>query len=308
MLKARRAAVWAAAMLAAVPCAAQTDPAPASSETGDTIVVTGDTEPPTRREVFDQALEVSRVDRGRMYEEALARLTAPLCAEVAGLDDALADEMLARIRANAEQLGLRLARGRCTPNLLVVFVDDGEELLTRLADRHPRMFSLVEDAERGEILADAAPVRVWNVVETKWASGAPLPYRRGKPELPAVRGRANQMLLPTRRDINLALIVYDREAVLGMTVVQLADYATMRGLAYTRPASGAQPMTTILALFDGRDIVDPVDRQPAELTSFDRGYLRSVYFWRPDRSVPAVGRLLGVRRRAGDAADGSLEP
>jgi len=90
--------------------------------------------------------------------------------------------------------------------------------------------------------------------------------------------------------------------------VQLADYATMRGLAYTRPASGARPMTTILALFNDRDIVDPVDRQPAELTSFDLGYLRSVYFWRPDRSVPAVGRLLGVRRRAGDAAVESPQP
>jgi hypothetical protein len=295
------------AILAALPSAAQAEPAPEPSESDDTIVVTGDTEPPTRREVFDQALEVSRVDPGRMYEEALARLTAPLCAEVVGLEHALAGEMLARIRANAEQLELRLARGRCAPNLLVVFAEDGEELLTRLADRHPRMFSLVDDAERGEIFADAAPVRVWNVVETKWASGAPLPLRHGKPVLPSVRGRTGQMLLPTRRDIDFALIVYDRDAVLGMTAVQLADYATMRGLAYTRPASGAQPMTTILALFNDGDIVDPVDRQPAELTSFDRGYLRSVYFWRPDRSVPAVGRLLGVRRRAGDTTGESPE-
>ena len=122
-------------------------------------------------------------------------------------------------------------------------------------------------------------------------------------ERPSVRGRVNRMFLPTRKDIDFALIVYDREAVLGMTVVQLADYATMRGLSHTRPASGEQPMATILALFDEQDIVDPIDRGPDELTSFDRGYLRSVYFWKPENSVPAVGRLLGVRRRAGQSSE-----
>ncbi len=303
MPKTWRATMLSAAMLGAVPAAAQTEPATSQSAPDNTIVVTGDTEPPTRREVFDQALEISRVDPGRMYEESLARLTAPLCAEVVGLGDDLAEEMVARIRANAEQLKLRLARGRCSPNLLVAFAEDSHELFNELADRHPRVFDLLDESERGEILADGAPVRVWNVVETKWANGAPIPWRHGRQELPAVRGRVNQMLLPTRKDIDFALVVYDREAVLGMTTVQLADYATMRGLSYTRPASGGQPMTTILALFDDQDVVDPVDREPAELTSFDRGYLQSVYFWRPDRSVPAVGRLLGVRRRAGEAAE-----
>ena len=60
-------------------------------------------------------------------------------------------------------------------------------------------------------------------------------------------------------------------------------------------------MDTILALFDDAQAIDPADRDPAELTSFDLGYLRSVYFWSPERSVPAVGRLLGVRRRVENA-------
>ena len=156
------------------------------------------------------------------------------------------------------------------------------------------------------MLADDAPVRVWNVVETKWSNGAPLSYRRGKPEIPNLSGRRG-MFLPTRKDIDFALIVYDREAVLGMSTLQLADYATMRGLSHTRPASGEQSMATILALFDGQSDLEPAEREPAELTSFDLGYLRSVYFWRPERSVPAVGRLLGVRRRAGNAMEQATE-
>jgi hypothetical protein len=301
MLKAWRATVLPAALLAALPAAAQSNPAPQPNEADNTIVVTGDTEPPSRREVFDQALEVSRVDSGRMYEESLARLTAPLCPQVTGLDDDVADEMVERIRANAARVDVRVARGRCEANLLVAFVDDGQALLDELARRHPKIFALASEEERSELLADTAPVRVWNLVEHKWANGAPLPYRHGRPQLPSQKKPVG-MLLPTRKDIDFALVVYDREAVLGMTVLQLADYATMRGLSHTRPASGAQPMSTILALFDEESMVAPVDREPAELTSFDLGYLRSVYFWRPDRSVPAVGRLLGVRRRANGAA------
>ena len=288
----------------ALPASAQGQPAP-PHDPGAPIVVTGETGPPPRREVFEQALEVSRLDPGKMYDEALARLTAPLCADVVGLDDELAGEMVARIRANAEQLKLRLARGRCAPNLLVAFADDGRELLAELADRHPRMFDLLTEEERGELLAETVPVRVWNVVETKWSNGAPLSYRRGKPELPNLSGRRG-MFLPTRKDIDFALIVYDREAVLGMSTLQLADYATMRGLSHTRPVAGTQPMATILALFDEQSDLEPAEREPAELTSFDVGYLRSVYFWRPERSVTSVGRLLGVRRRAGNAMEETI--
>ena len=306
MLKAWRATVLSVAMLATLPAAAQSEPAP-PSEPDDTIIVTGNTEPPTHREVFEQALEVSRVDSGRMYEESLARLVAPLCPQVTGLDDDLAEEMVARIRANAERVDVRVARGRCATNLLVAFTDDGQTLLDELASRHPKVFALASEEERSELLADNAPVRVWNIVEHKWASGAPFQYRRGRPEVPSLKKPVG-MLLPTRKDIDFALVVYDREAVLGMTTVQLADYATMRGLSHTRPASGAQPMSTILALFDDHGAAGPADREPAELTSFDLGYLRSVYFWRADRSVPAVGRLLGARRRAGNAADDAGPP
>ncbi len=42
----------------------------------------------------------------------------------------------------------------------------------------------------------------------------------------------------------------DLTAIDGMTVNQLADYATMRGLAQTKPLSGEPSFGTILNLFD----------------------------------------------------------
>ncbi len=260
--------------------------------TENTIVVTGRTELPPRREVFDQALELSRVTPGQMYEEALARFTAPLCPSVTGLREDLAAEMVERIRSNAAGLSVALGKPRCAPNLIVAFAADGQSLVRDLGRKYPHMFEQLDEAERDELLTETAPARVWNVVQTKRADGAPLPRWRGKIQMPSVRGRANQMFLPTRKDIEFTLIVFDREAALGLSVIQLADYATMRGLSHTRAGGGDEPMNTILALFeDGGDGV-------AELTPFDIGYLRSVYFWKPERSVPAAGRLLSVRRRA----------
>ncbi|MBO9517531.1 MAG: hypothetical protein J7493_05650 [Porphyrobacter sp.] len=267
------------------------EPASEPAEAENSIIVTGKVAPPSRDEVYQQALDVSRVDPNRLYEEALARITAPICPAVDGLKPELAEEIVERIRANAARLNLRLGGSRCSTNILVTFVDNGQELLNDLAESHPKMFNLVEESEQSELLAAEAPVRVWNVVETKFRNGAPISYWRGKPQRPAVRG-STDLFLPTRNDINFALVVFDREAVVGMSVTQLADYATMRGLSHTRPATGDEPMATILALFE-----DEAGGGPDELTPFDIGYLRSVYFWRPDRPVPGVGRLQGVRGR-----------
>ena len=137
--------------------------------------------------------------------------------------------------------------------------------------------------------------RVWSSVEPKKANGAPLPRYRGKIAVPGVWGQMNRWFLSTRTDINTALVVFDREAVLGMTLTQLADYATMRGLTHTRDASADEDMETILALFAQEG------RSPDALTSFDVGYLRSVYL--ADASLPAVNRLLNVRQEALKARD-----
>ena len=60
-------------------------------------------------------------------------------------------------------------------------------------------------------------------------------------------------------------------------------------------ADGNEAMATILALFASKD------HAPGELTSFDIGYLRSVYRDAPNRS--AASRFIAVRKRAGEAGD-----
>ncbi len=74
-----------------------------------------------------------------------------------------------------------------------------------------------------------------------------------------------------------ALVVVDAAAVEGLTVTQLADYATLRLLAPTSDMrtlsvdAEAQATPTILTLLrDGA-------AAPAEMTRFDRAYLKSLY-------------------------------
>jgi hypothetical protein len=100
--------------------------------------------------------------------------------------------------------------------------------------------------------------------------------------------------MPQSYDIKSALVVFDGDAVIGMTLTQLADYATMRGLSHTRSAQRVQPMATILSLFD------PHDGNPAELTDFASGYLRSLY-WSP-ANASAAKKLVDVQRLAQKAS------
>jgi len=83
-------------------------------------------------------------------------------------------------------------------------------------------------------------------------------------------------------------VLFDRTGVRGKTVIQLADYATMRGFARTRPAEGDAAIDTILALFDEGAV------PPGGLTDFDKAYLRSLYEGIPN--LRGQSRILGVNQ------------
>jgi len=277
------------ALSAALPAMAQDQPAPAPPEGQTTIVVTGDAAPPSGEEVYDQARDVSRVGRYQLYEEALPRFEGPICPEVFGLRDDYASAIIARIRDNVTRLGLPLQMEGCEPNLLVAFMTDGRQFLADFERQRPEMFEWVPAAELDEILNQPSPVRVWTNTALRWTGNGPpppnWPYDR-----PSVRGQLSRGAMPEVKDIMSSVVLFDQEAVVGMTLEQLADYATMRGLTNTRPASGDGPMTTILAMFDDGT---------AELTPFDIGYLRSLYF--SQANVSAANRFVHIRGQVENA-------
>ena len=107
---------------------------------------------------------------------------------------------------------------------------------------------------------------------------------------PEARGSAShsRIYFPLREDIYSVLVIFERDLVRDKTLLQLADYATMRGLAFTRETRGEVPADTILSLFDGDG------PKPERLTAFDLGYLGSLYDGIPN--MPAMSKIRNVDR------------
>ena len=284
----RTASVLAAigALFAALPAFGQDDPAPDPAPTDTTIVVTGEKGEPANSAVVDQARDLSRIGRYQLYEEGLPRFDAPLCPRIFGADTIeQAREIVSRIRENAARIEVEVATGPCVPNVIIAFVEDGGSFVKRLARGQSEIFRLIAAPERAEVMEEGAPVRVWNNIGLVWTGNGDPPIGWPKAR-PSVRGQLTRPSMPEGKIISSAAVLFEREAVKGLSMTQIADYALMRALTHTRPATGEEPMATILALFAG-------DTPPLEMTSFDIGYLRSLY--RGPINQSAASRFVRIR-------------
>jgi hypothetical protein len=278
-------AALAATLAAATPAVAQEEAATPAAPDED-IVVTG--ERPSHREVSRQARDVTAIGSD-IRDRPLARIEDRLCPGVIGLKRDAAELMIDRIRWNAERLNMWLADDTdCSPNLIVAFVEDGKQALGELHENQPWLFETLPIHERRALLAEQGPVRVWTTALTRTRDGMPIQRRENLTDPPVTQMwmAHSKLYLTIREDITQVVVLFDREGVRGKTIIQLADYVTMRSFARTRPASGEAALDTILALFD------PDHEPPLELTAFDQAYLRSVY--KEIANLPAAMKLLDV--------------
>ena len=297
-----------AALAAVSSAAAQPVPDP-------NILVTGERDPPTEREITAQARNISII--GDPLDNPLPRFEDWICPGVLGLTEEASAYIIERIRYNAEQYNLRLAPndGTCEPNLIVAFIDDAQNALADLARRNGYMLAGLSVSERGDLLEAPGAARVWVNTVTRTRDGMPTesardassaPERRGStfggtdgggnpitapysmplPPVAATQAAQSRIFFPIREDIVSVMVLFDRAEVRGKTLLQLADYATMRSLATTRETSGEPAAETILSLFDGDG------PKPERLTAFDQGYLDSLYRGIPN--LPAQSKIAGV--------------
>lgn len=313
----RRILIGFMAFAAGMPVAAQQVP-------DSDIIVTGQKQS-KERAITEQARNVSIV--GSPLDNPLARFEQRICPGVMGLKEEAASYIVDRIRYNSEQLGLRLAAddGKCEPNFIVAVVDDAQTQLTELARRQGYMLAGLSTDQRGELLDSSRAARVWVNTVTRTNTGMPVPSQRDAastpertisfdasgspvrmtlPPIAAGWASHSRIYFPTREDIVSVLVIFDGAEVRGKSLLQLADYATMRGLALTRETRGELAAATILSLFDS------VAHEPERLTSFDLAYLTSLYDG--IANMPATSKLAGVSRRLSDeiatsGSDGGTE-
>jgi hypothetical protein len=230
-------------------------------------------------------------------EEPLARFEDALCPGVLGLRQDAAEQMVGRLRANAEMLGVGLAEnGECEPNFIVGFVADGQAFLTQLQERRGYIFAEMDREERIALLSEQGPARALLRVRARSRDGMPISRRENLAQLPTTTMwmAHSKIYSATRNDILSAMVLFDRDAIRGMDLGQLADYATFRGLAHRLPGPEAAGEPSILSLFDSGAA------RPAALTEFDRAYLAQLYSG--IANLPAPAKLADLAHATGTGA------
>jgi hypothetical protein len=200
-----------------------------------------------------------------------------VCPGIVGMPADMANIMVDRIRFNAERIGLSTAPlGNCAANILVIFVRNGHGVIEDLAKKPGGLLGNIKFADLKDLRADTGPVHAWVETEIRSRQGDTIQGNNewDMTKIPVLNIAQSQshIFLAHRIDINKAVIMIDLKAIDGMSVVQLADYVTMRAFAATNPVQGDAVASTILGLFDPESTA-----HPRELTEFDLAYLRTVY-------------------------------
>ena len=239
------------------------------------------------------ALSAAPAAADGMPVDPLPRFEEPLCPGVIGLQFDYAVAMVARIRENASKLGLRLAvEEGCDPNLIISFLNDGQDYLQRLNSERGWVFEAMERSEKRALLSATGPARTWITTETRTRDGLQIGRRDNLVDVPqAGMWSAHSLIyVPTRQDITASMVLIDRSAIEGRSLAQLADYATLHGLSEFVPEA-ASNVASIQNLFE------TTDATPEGLTEFDMAYLQRLYSSIPN--LPAYTRLEGLEGIAG---------
>lgn len=238
----------------------------------EAIIVTAKPEPKPS-EVQQQADAVSHTNV--KYHTPLASFKDKVCPGIVGMPVSLAELMIDRIRSNAERVGIATASGTCRPNIMVIFVRNGQAVIKELDKKEPYVFRNLENYDVKDMIRDPGPVHAWvnKIVKSRQGDSLQGDNTGDLTQTPVLNvGQAqSHIFLAHRLDITNSVIMIDIPAIDGMSVVQIADYVSMRVFAETNPVKGDPAASTILTLFD-KDAP-----HPHALTDFDLAFLRTVY-------------------------------
>ncbi|MEO1044640.1 MAG: hypothetical protein AAFX04_04300 [Pseudomonadota bacterium] len=250
----------------------------------DAITVTGQLE--QRKAILGYIDAVISETPGDQY----ARFTDPVCPSAIGFskeNNALIEK---RIRQVAKHAGVEVADAECSPNIHLLIVDDGKSALRTLRRRYRAAFGQMPLWQRDRLQRNEGPVYAWHTTDTisnedgtsrsRLGAGVPVPGGGnsviGSEAVNAARTSTKSLIgVPVRQELRHAFVIIEQDAVAGMTTVQLADYALMRGLIQTDPEGPKKAnIESVLELFDPELRSD--DR-PLSVRDWDVALLTALY-------------------------------
>ena len=256
--------------------------APAAGEDPESIVVTGT--PDARKEERKRAAEFVR-RTGVAQLQPVARWIAPVCPRTVGVDDEIAAIVDNRIREIAASAGAPVAPKPCTPNIAVIFTEDGDSLTRAIFEKSPRQVAALSPTQRERIVEGKDAIRWWYSTRDE--------SRDGMPAASGIVKQYNSSIVSTQvvRALRFATVIVDVEKANGTPLNAVASYAAMVGLA-EMDSNPPPPKDSILELFDG-------ESGRRALSDKDAALLRGIYSLPPDREAYQHRRQLVTSVRTG---------
>ncbi|HUF73937.1 MAG TPA: hypothetical protein VMR74_13675 [Gammaproteobacteria bacterium] len=211
-----------------------------------------------------------------------ARWRYGLCVAVNNLERGAAQYVADRIALLAMDVGLKPGEPGCSPNVLIIFTTNADELAHELVETQPRLFrpggpaccmQLGLDA-LDEFAASDEPVRWWHV-------SMPVDVNLGQRAIHLPQdGPGNYPIIsvfgPSRVHSGVAdrmervIIIVDGTQLRGTTWEELGDYLAVVSLAQINPKADPSAFDSILNLFKNPGAY-------SGLTDWDRSYIQALY-------------------------------
>jgi hypothetical protein len=255
---------------------AQTPP----SEPNNTITVTGTKA--SKKEIRSAARAfVSKAVTPEF--DQYARRNDPICPKVVGIAENYADIVIAKFTKSAELSGVRMADENCTPNVFVLFVNNGNQLMATLSRARPGLFAQVLPSDRKILLNNSVAIRWWYGTSLEGADGRK-PSVGGSlsgPNFPVINSYYAS-LIDSKIAVNLTgtIIVIDIEKATGYPLESVAAYAAMISMAQIKPTTYFNQQNSILSLFESETTISEA---PRDLTKWDRAFISALYETPPNR-------------------------
>ena len=296
-------ALVAYAALAIAPAALQAQssvPEPASiseSAANDPIIISGLREVEREINNFATAISISEAQSPM----ALYR-PGDYCPRVVGLGPARDAAIARRMMEVARAAGVEPADGDCATSALVLFAADPNAMLAQFRRMHPEYFSEIN----GETIIHQGrdgPARSWKLLARVDRGGVPVDVGvdDGVQYITAYYAMS-RLEASSRPVIAMSVLLIDTQAIAGLTVQQLADYAVMRSLTEAEPREmESSRVPTVLRVVEAADS----DLIPLSLTNWDLAYIKTRYalnVWNLGKSQMAAIRT-NMRRELLDTGD-----
>lgn len=213
----------------------------------------------------------------------LSRFDWKVCPAAVGLGDARGAIIARRMRQVAEAAAIPVDKASCRPNVLLFVARDKGELIGQLYRKYPAYFGGVDRAAVTRMVRDPSPAAAWHVEGRLDADGIAVSRDLLTGQETVERTDSPSRLSTASRPHFLAsVVVVDLDALAGLTVTQLADYAAMRAFARTDPRRlGKTSAPTILSAVEAS--MDSA--VPLTLTNWDLAFLKSLYASSTNRSA-----------------------